>query len=307
MTAARAAIARAARLAANAASAAWRRAKDASGRALAFVVRWKLEVVTRVSDEPEVVLMVTDLWRGERRTGAFPLAAAGELAARLRAHLGRDGDVELVAVGRRAFSAPAPVCRELYLELDRLAGVSARVAESCEHALANGYELLDWTSVEMADDIGNYDPQFGALGKEELAAHVALWRRGRGDVSGEKLGDARLRKIDLTPINVLLKRVLDQYQPEQVWLFGSWARGDARPCSDWDLFVVLPDNASEQQLDPVQAFRLQRGSGVYADVVPCRASDFRSSRGVINTLCHAVATEGVLIYERCPTASGGGR
>jgi predicted nucleotidyltransferase len=110
--------------------------------------------------------------------------------------------------------------------------------------------------------------------------------------------NSRISSIDLSPIGVLLKRILDEYQPEQVWLFGSRARGDAKPWSDWDLFVVLPDDAPEQQLDPVQAFKLQRGSGVYADVLPCRASDFRDNRGVINTICHAVATEGMLIYER---------
>lgn len=82
-----------------------------------------------------------------------------------------------------------------------------------------------------------------------------------------------------------------------MWLFGSRARGDARPWSDWDLLVVVPDDVDERLLDPRCAFRLQKGSGVYADVIPCLASEFQESRSVVNTICYAAASEGVLIYE----------
>ncbi len=104
--------------------------------------------------------------------------------------------------------------------------------------------------------------------------------------------------VDLRPIGTLLARIEEKYRPEQVWLFGSRARGDARATSDWDLLVVVPDDTEEQDLDPRVAWRLQRGSGVYADVIPCRASEFREDRETVNTLSYAAAREGVLIYER---------
>jgi hypothetical protein len=105
-------------------------------------------------------------------------------------------------------------------------------------------------------------------------------------------------RIDLSPIRALLARIEEKYHPEQVWLFGSRARGDARSTSDWDLFVVVSDDTTEEALDPVIAWRIQRGSGVYADIIPCRASEFRDDRSTVNTLSFAVATEGVLIHER---------
>lgn len=110
--------------------------------------------------------------------------------------------------------------------------------------------------------------------------------------------DARARTIDLRPLSTLLARIEEKYHPEQVWLFGSRARGDARPTSDWDLLVVAPDHTDERDLDALVAWRLQRGSGVYADVIPCRASEFRADRHTVNTIAYTVATEGVLIYER---------
>ena len=110
--------------------------------------------------------------------------------------------------------------------------------------------------------------------------------------------DARAQSIDISPLRTLLDRIESKYHPEQVWLFGSRARGDARPTSDWDLVVVVPDDTEEQDLGPLVAWRLQRGSGVYADVIPCRASEFLSDCTTVNTLAYTVAREGVLIYER---------
>lgn len=118
------------------------------------------------------------------------------------------------------------------------------------------------------------------------------------ELTVRSLGSARAITIDLGPIKMLLARIEQKYHPEQVWLFGSRARGEAREASDWDLLVVVPDDTEEGDLDPRVAWRLQRGSGVYADVIPCRASEFREDRGTVNTLSYAAASEGVLIYER---------
>jgi predicted nucleotidyltransferase len=104
--------------------------------------------------------------------------------------------------------------------------------------------------------------------------------------------------IDLSPLKTLLARIQDQYHPQEVWLFGSRARGDARPTSDWDLLVVVSDDAKDDDLEPLTAWRLQKGAGVYADVIPYRASDFRADRDTVNTLAYSVGVEGVLIYEQ---------
>jgi uncharacterized protein len=118
----------------------------------------------------------------------------------------------------------------------------------------------------------------------------------QGDTSGRQTGAGLT--IDLRPIQVLLARIVERYHPEQVWLYGSRARGDARPDSDWDLFIVAPDDTDEHDLSPVVAGELRRGAGVYADLIPCRVSEFHEDREVVNTLCNEVVCDGVLIYER---------
>lgn len=121
-----------------------------------------------------------------------------------------------------------------------------------------------------------------------IAARVAAARRAAA------AGEGKL-PVDLAE---LMRRILFFYDPVQVWLFGSRARGDARPTSDWDLLVVVDDAASDAALDLDVGWRLQRGCGVYADVVACRVSEFESDVSVPNTLAFDVGREGVLLHAR---------
>jgi predicted nucleotidyltransferase len=137
----------------------------------------------------------------------------------------------------------------------------------------------------------------GADSAAGVAGRASEDERGPAALRGASK-DNRAQSIDIRPLGTLLDRIEAKYHPEQVWLFGSRARGDARPTSDWDLVVVVPDDTEDRELDPLVAWRLQRGSGVYADVIPCRASEFLGDRETVNTLAYIVASEGVLIYER---------
>jgi uncharacterized protein len=96
----------------------------------------------------------------------------------------------------------------------------------------------------------------------------------------------------------LLSRILESMRPEQVWLFGSRARGSARPGSDWDLLVVLPDDATEEELDLMLAWQRVRDLRIPADVYPVRRSEFEGARHHAGTLVRTVVTEGRQIYGR---------
>lgn len=109
---------------------------------------------------------------------------------------------------------------------------------------------------------------------------------------------ARARRVDVDAIRPLLDRIVARWRPRQIWLFGSRARGDDTPESDWDLFVVVDDGVGDDELDPGIGRRLRRECGVRADVIPWRASEFAEFRATPNTLAYAVATDGVLLHER---------
>jgi predicted nucleotidyltransferase len=109
---------------------------------------------------------------------------------------------------------------------------------------------------------------------------------------------ATTRRVDVAAIRVLLDRIVARWNPQQVWLFGSRARGDSTPESDWDLFVVVDDSAADDDLDPGVGRRLRRECGVRADVIPWHASEFAEFRATPNTLAYSVAKDGVLLHER---------
>jgi uncharacterized protein len=105
-------------------------------------------------------------------------------------------------------------------------------------------------------------------------------------------------RVDVATIQPLLERIVARWRPQQVWLFGSRARGDSMPDSDWDLFVVVDDSAGDDELDPSIGRQLRRECGVRADVIPWRSSEFAQFRNTPNTLAYSVATDGVLLHER---------
>lgn len=96
-----------------------------------------------------------------------------------------------------------------------------------------------------------------------------------------------------------LKRLVElcrtELAAEEVWLFGSRARGDRRFDSDWDLLAILPDDAPEEALDPVRVWEVRRRSGLHADLLVVTWSEFLDAQDSGTTLPAIVAREGVPI------------
>jgi len=106
-------------------------------------------------------------------------------------------------------------------------------------------------------------------------------------------------EVDTAPIAALLRLIVEAWEPEAIWLFGSRARGTAGVDSDWDLLAVVPDEVAERgATDPLAGWELARRAGARADVVATAASDFDDGEKVPNTLAYEAAHHGVLLYER---------
>lgn len=109
--------------------------------------------------------------------------------------------------------------------------------------------------------------------------------------------DARGKDLDVQALEPLLARIVDAFRPVEVRLFGSRARGDANPDSDWDVFVVVPDDLPAAD-DMFAGYRLRRETRTRADVILCPVSEFIEDRDTPNTLAYEAAHHGVPIYER---------
>ena len=106
--------------------------------------------------------------------------------------------------------------------------------------------------------------------------------------------DSALREI--------IRRLVDAYRPERIYLFGSKARGDQGPDSDYDLLVVVPDNASPARRRSRLAYLALRGTATAADVMVCTHSYFEARRHLKASLPGTVLREGKLLHAAKPRA-----
>ena len=94
----------------------------------------------------------------------------------------------------------------------------------------------------------------------------------------------------------IVRRLVEAYQPERVYLFGSKARGDAGPDSDYDIMLVVPDSASPERRRSRLAYERLWGTGTAADVLVWTRSAFESRVHLKASLPAVVLREGRLLY-----------
>ena len=92
------------------------------------------------------------------------------------------------------------------------------------------------------------------------------------------------------------RRLVEAYQPELIYLFGSMARGDGGEDSDFDLLVVVSDDAAPEQRRSHRAYDALWGLGVAADVLVWSHSAFEARKHLRASLPGTVLREGKLLY-----------
>jgi len=68
-------------------------------------------------------------------------------------------------------------------------------------------------------------------------------------------------------LRLVVERLVGVYRPERIYLFGSIARGDADEDNDYDLMVLVPDDATPERRGSRLAYQALRGTGIAADVL----------------------------------------
>ena len=110
----------------------------------------------------------------------------------------------------------------------------------------------------------------------------------RNAVDGSEIRDPRLGEV--------LARLVDAYRPEAIYLFGSCARGEAGPDSDYDIMVVVSDDAPPERRRSRLAYERLWGTGIAADVLVWTRTCFDSRLRLPASLPATVIREGKLLY-----------
>jgi len=96
----------------------------------------------------------------------------------------------------------------------------------------------------------------------------------------------------------LVRRLVEAFQPERILLFGSKARGEAGPDSDYDLLVLVGDGAPTERRRSRKAYQAFRGTRTAADVLVWSQQEFERRLHVTASLPATINREGILLYAR---------
>ena len=98
-------------------------------------------------------------------------------------------------------------------------------------------------------------------------------------------------------IEEMVRRIVERFHPEQILLFGSYARGDAGPDSDVDLLVVMPVSGSKRKA-AVEIDLMLAGSGLPKDIIVVTPEEMERTKDIIGTIVYPAVREGRVMYDR---------
>jgi predicted nucleotidyltransferase len=120
-------------------------------------------------------------------------------------------------------------------------------------------------------------------------------------LTAEKLEDFR-QSWRPTPekVDLAVKTAIELARPSRVFIFGSWARGEATADSDLDLAVLVPEERSSEIPELRSQINRQLAQmRMSVDLIVVTEEYFARFRSSINSIYYKIANQGKLIYERC--------
>jgi uncharacterized protein len=96
----------------------------------------------------------------------------------------------------------------------------------------------------------------------------------------------------------VVRRLVDEFHPEEIYLFGSHAWGKPTADSDLDLLVIVSQSRQKPIQRAIRAQRSLRGVKVPVDVLVKTRREFETYSSVKASLEAQISREGKLLYGR---------
>lgn len=100
-------------------------------------------------------------------------------------------------------------------------------------------------------------------------------------------------------IDFLIKEIASEYQPEKIYLFGSYANGSADTDSDIDLFIIKnTDKRPIERMREVRRLIKKNYPNTGLDVIVYTPLELQAGLTQIMNIGKEAVTTGKLVYER---------
>ncbi|HEX8947492.1 MAG TPA: nucleotidyltransferase domain-containing protein [Dissulfurispiraceae bacterium] len=94
-----------------------------------------------------------------------------------------------------------------------------------------------------------------------------------------------------------VKRIIENFNPEKIILFGSYAHGQPTADSDMDLMVIMKTEVSPHKR-AVPLRKVLKGIGIPKDIIVKTPEEFDRFKDIIGTIVYPAAHKGKVLYER---------
>ncbi len=98
-------------------------------------------------------------------------------------------------------------------------------------------------------------------------------------------------------IQMMVDRLVERFDPDQIILFGSQARGTAGPGSDVDLLVIMPVSGSKRARQLEMRLALH-DIAVPKDIILATPDEVARRRDIVGTIVRPALREGKVLYAR---------
>lgn len=98
-------------------------------------------------------------------------------------------------------------------------------------------------------------------------------------------------------VRQMVRRLVKQFDPEQIILFGSLARGTAGPDSDVDLLVVMPSVVSKREAQLAMRLALHHFL-IPFDIIVTTPDEIERRKHISGTIIRPALREGRVLYVR---------
>jgi predicted nucleotidyltransferase len=103
--------------------------------------------------------------------------------------------------------------------------------------------------------------------------------------------------ISNATVEQMTKRIIDNFAPQKVIVFGSWARGESNADSDLDFLVIMPYSGSKRDLQ-ILIRRNLKDFNVPKDIIVASPIEIEEKRGLNGYIYQAALAEGKVLYEQ---------